>query len=129
MGNSSGILDPVDPKERYPRPDTNTPTIRLGNVEDDEFDLPPHLRLEPGDEVGHYKILSLVAEGGFGIVYLAEQYNPVRRRVALKIIKPGMDTRAVIARFEAERHEVGAGRSGNRRRTSEDSLLGCIEVE
>ncbi|MBG80627.1 MAG: hypothetical protein CMJ39_07975 [Phycisphaerae bacterium] len=96
----------MDPKERYPRPDTNTPTIRLGNVDDGEFDLPPHLRLEPGDEVGHYKILSVVAEGGFGIVYLAEQYNPVRRRVALKIIKPGMDTRAVIARFEAERQAL-----------------------
>ncbi|MCH2133173.1 MAG: protein kinase [Phycisphaerales bacterium] len=96
----------MTPKDRHPRPETNTPTIRLGNVTDEGLDLPPHLRLEPGDEVGHYKIVSLVAEGGFGIVYLAEQYSPVRRRVALKIIKPGMDTLAVITRFEAERQAL-----------------------
>ncbi|MEE2906386.1 MAG: protein kinase [Planctomycetota bacterium] len=88
------------------RPDTNTPTIRLGTSEDEVIDLPPHLRLEPGDQVGHYRILSLVAEGGFGIVYLAEQHTPVRRRVALKIIKPGMDTVGVITRFEAERQAL-----------------------
>ena len=53
--------------------------------------------------IGPYKLLEQIGEGGMGIVYMAEQSQPVRRKVALKIIKPGMDTRQVIARFEAER--------------------------
>ncbi len=57
----------------------------------------------PGQRIGRYRILRQLGEGGCGVVYLAEQEEPVRRRVALKIIKPGMDTRSVIARFEAER--------------------------
>ena len=56
----------------------------------------------PGDRIGRYKLLQQIGEGGCGIVFMAEQEEPVRRRVALKIIKPGMDTRSVIARFEAE---------------------------
>lgn len=57
----------------------------------------------PGTMIGRYKLLQEIGEGGFGIVYMAEQREPVRRKVALKIIKPGMDTRAVVARFESER--------------------------
>ncbi|MBZ0172753.1 MAG: serine/threonine protein kinase, partial [Phycisphaerales bacterium] len=53
-----------------------------------------------------YKILGVIGEGGFGVVYEAEQERPVRRRVALKVIKPGMDSKAVIARFEAERQAL-----------------------
>jgi serine/threonine protein kinase/tetratricopeptide (TPR) repeat protein len=56
----------------------------------------------PGSVIGQYKLLEQIAEGGMGIVYMAEQLEPVARRVALKIIKPGMDTRHVIARFQAE---------------------------
>ena len=56
--------------------------------------------------IGPYKLLEQIGEGGFGIVFMAEQVRPVRRRVALKIIKPGMDTRQVIARFEAERQAL-----------------------
>ncbi len=59
-----------------------------------------------GKKIGHYRILDEIGEGGFGTVYLAEQEEPVRRRVALKIIKPGMDTKQVIARFEAERQAL-----------------------
>src|SRR5436305_899784 len=60
--------------------------------------------VEPlGGMVGAYKLLEQIGEGGFGIVYMAEQFDPVRRKVALKILKPGMDTRQVVNRFEAER--------------------------
>ena len=61
------------------------------------------MREKPGDVIGRYKLLKELGEGGCGVVYLAEQEEPVRREVALKIIKPGMDTKSVIARFEAER--------------------------
>jgi len=59
-----------------------------------------------GSQIGPYKLLSILGEGGFALVYLAEQQKPVKRRVALKIIKLGMDTRQVIARFEAERQAL-----------------------
>jgi WD40 repeat protein/serine/threonine protein kinase len=60
----------------------------------------------PGTIIGAYKLLQQIGEGGFGVVYMAEQEHPVRRKVALKIIKPGMDTKEVIARFEAERQAL-----------------------
>jgi len=60
----------------------------------------------PGTTVGRYELLELIGEGGMGLVYLAEQKEPVKRRVALKIIKPGMDSKQVIARFEAERQTL-----------------------
>ncbi|MGA2555020.1 MAG: protein kinase, partial [Verrucomicrobiota bacterium] len=61
---------------------------------------------KPGDRIGRYKLLQQVGEGGCGVVYMAEQEQPIRRRVALKVIKLGMDTKAVIARFEAERQAL-----------------------
>ncbi len=61
---------------------------------------------KPGTQIGPYKLLQRIGEGGMGVVYMAEQSEPVKRRVALKIIKPGMDTREVIARFEAERQAL-----------------------
>jgi serine/threonine protein kinase len=61
---------------------------------------------KPGDQIGRYKLLEKLGEGGFGVVYMAEQREPVKRRVALKIIKVGMDTREVVARFEAERQAL-----------------------
>jgi len=61
---------------------------------------------KPGDRIGHYKLLQQIGEGGCGVVYMAQQEDPVRRRVALKIIKPGMDSKSVIARFEAERQAL-----------------------
>ena len=68
-------------------------------------DLPPRAE-RPGATIGRYKLLQEIGEGGFGVVYMAEQREPVRRKVALKIIKPGMDTRAVVARFESERQAL-----------------------
>jgi hypothetical protein len=60
----------------------------------------------PGTLIGRYKLLQKIGEGGMGVVYMAEQEEPVRRRVALKIIKLGMDTKSVVARFEAERQAL-----------------------
>jgi serine/threonine protein kinase len=66
----------------------------------------PTVGEKPGDWVGHYKLVQQIGEGGCGTVYMAEQGEPVRRLVALKIIKPGMDTKTVITRFEAERQAL-----------------------
>jgi serine/threonine protein kinase len=75
--------------------------VRLGPTVDAADAMPL-----PGTLVGRYRLLEQIGEGGFGIVFMAEQQHPVRRRVALKVIKPGMDTRQVIARFEAERQAL-----------------------
>ena len=66
----------------------------------------PQVMEGPGTVIGPYKLLEQIGEGGMGIVYMAEQTQPVRRKVAMKIIKPGMDTKQVIARFEAERQAL-----------------------
>ena len=79
----------------HERPDTASPTL-------DSAPLLEH----PGSRIGRYKLLQLIGEGGFGSVFMAEQEHPVRRKVAIKIIKLGMDTKQVIARFEAERQAL-----------------------
>jgi serine/threonine protein kinase/WD40 repeat protein len=61
---------------------------------------------QPGTVIGPYKLLEQIGEGGFGVVFMAEQQQPLRRKVALKVLKPGMDTKQVIARFEAERQAL-----------------------
>jgi serine/threonine protein kinase/tetratricopeptide (TPR) repeat protein len=66
----------------------------------------PPLAEKPGTVIGPYKLMEQIGEGGMGQVFVAEQQHPVRRKVALKIIKPGMDSRQVIARFEAERQAL-----------------------
>ncbi len=68
--------------------------------------LAPTPSVCPGIEIGPYKLLQQIGEGGMGVVFMAEQSQPVQRKVAIKIIKPGMDSRQVIARFEAERQAV-----------------------
>ena len=75
----------------------SAPTVPLGHP------APPEA---PGTPIGPYKLLEQIGEGGMGVVYMAEQTHPFRRKVALKIIKPGMDTKQVIARFEAERQAL-----------------------
>jgi serine/threonine protein kinase len=85
---------PLKPEQVAP-----LPTLKI------EFaDEPPDEAV--GQTLGHYKLLEKVGEGGCGVVYVAEQTKPVRRRVALKVIKLGMDTKAVVARFEAERQAL-----------------------
>jgi len=66
----------------------------------------PSLIEGPGTKIGHYELLELIGEGGMGLVYLAQQKEPVKRKVALKIVKLGMDTKQVVARFEAERQTL-----------------------
>jgi tetratricopeptide (TPR) repeat protein len=82
-------LDQPEPEEQA------SPTASLGAVLE-----------QLGGQIGRYKLLSILGEGGMGIVYLAEQKHPIRRQVALKVIKPGMDSKRVIARFEAERQAL-----------------------
>ncbi|MBX3731738.1 MAG: serine/threonine protein kinase [Verrucomicrobiae bacterium] len=67
---------------------------------------PAHPPLAPGMVLHRYRLLEQIGEGGFGVVYMAEQSEPIRRRVAVKVIKPGMDSRQVIGRFEAERQAL-----------------------
>ena len=69
--------------------------------------MTPDSELErEGQSIGPYQLLQKLGEGGFGVVYMAEQTEPVRRKVALKIIKPGMESEDVVARFEAERQAL-----------------------
>jgi WD40 repeat protein/tRNA A-37 threonylcarbamoyl transferase component Bud32 len=74
--------------------------------EDEGEVLPDAPRESPGTVIGRYTLIEEIGEGGFGIVYLAEQAAPVRRKVALKVLKPGMDTREVVARFKVERQAL-----------------------
>ena len=78
----------------------------LGGAEQQDATRDQPVAERPGTIIGPYKLLEQIGEGGMGMVYMAEQQQPVRRKVALKVIKPGMDTRQVIARFEAERQAL-----------------------
>ena len=69
------------------------------------LDFEPHTE-RIGETIGRYKLLERIGEGGFGVVFMAEQQQPVRRKVAVKILKPGMDSRQVLARFAAERQAL-----------------------
>jgi serine/threonine protein kinase/tetratricopeptide (TPR) repeat protein len=78
----------------------DAPAVVLDNTADEP------LSERPGTVIGSYKLLEQIGEGGFGVVFMAEQQQPVRRKVALKVLKPGMETRQVVARFEAERQAL-----------------------
>ena len=83
--------------------------MQLGLIIDapnDRTPLSPATAPKVGDWIGPYELVQQIGQGGCGVVYLAEQDFPVRRRVALKVIKLGMDTQSVIARFEAERQAL-----------------------
>ena len=83
-----------------------SPTISEEDTADGSSSSQPAALAEIGTFIGPYKLVEMIGEGGFGVVFLAEQEQPVQRQVALKIIKAGMDTRQVVARFEAERQAV-----------------------
>jgi len=84
----------------------DTPDSLLDCPGGSESTLDQPVGARPGDVIGRYKLLEEIGEGGFGVVFLAEQSAPVRRKVALKVLKAGMDTRHVVARFEAERQAL-----------------------
>src|SRR5215831_61153 len=80
--------------------------LGLQQVESEKTEAAQLLTEKAGDRIGRYRLLQEIGHGGCGVVYMAEQEEPVRRKVALKIIKLGMDTRQVVARFEAERQAL-----------------------
>jgi non-specific serine/threonine protein kinase/serine/threonine-protein kinase len=86
------------------------PAVPAGEVSAQNHDAPetqaPSASAVPGTVIGPYQLLEMIGEGGMGQVWLAEQKQPVRRRVAIKLIKAGMDTREVVARFESERQAL-----------------------
>ena len=83
--------------------------LRAHEQRDDVFDITQDIsaaELAAGTKIGPYNLREKIGEGGFGVVYVAEQLKPVRRKVAIKVIKPGMDSKEVVARFEAERQAL-----------------------
>jgi hypothetical protein len=100
------------------RPDLHARVLALLRIHDQEgsflespapgvqVDIVDTLGEGPGTHIGPYRLVEVIGEGGFGVVFLAEQQEPLRRSVALKVLKPGMDTRRVVARFEAERQAL-----------------------
>jgi tetratricopeptide (TPR) repeat protein/serine/threonine protein kinase len=117
------IRDPLEQAAFLDRACANDPKLRasvealLSAYEEGQFLESPEATLAetvdqavarevPGTVIGPYKLLEQIGQGGFGVVFMAEQQQPVRRKVALKVLKPGMDTHQVIARFEAERQAL-----------------------
>src|SRR5262245_43806907 len=78
----------------------------LGGVDKPGATIDEPQSASPGTVIGPYKLLEQIGEGGFGVVFMAEQEQPLRRLVALKVLKPGMDTKQVVGRFEAERQAL-----------------------
>ena len=106
MEDSSNIIDSTfgSPPESLRR------LLEFGRDESEEDEQPISswdiLNEKPGSQIGCYRLVRVIGEGGMGIIYLAEQQQPIKRQVALKVIKPGMDSKRVIARFEAERQAL-----------------------
>src|SRR5262245_49510704 len=92
---------------------------QLFEADENTFGYQP-LAEQAGTIIGPYKLLQQIGEGGMGVVFMAEQSEPIHRTVAIKIIKPGMDTRQVIARFEAERQALAVMDHSNIARVIDD---------
>src|SRR5262249_12451882 len=102
-GLRRSVADLLVAPERANPPDA-PPAAPAPTAEERTEDLPG--AEAAGTVIGQYKLLEQIGEGGFGVVFMAEQQRPVHRRVALKVLKPGMDTGQVVARFEAERQAL-----------------------
>ena len=111
-GDDAELRREVESLVRAARPTQSPGAVRTGGAADalanatTAAPTSTPLTEKAGTIIGPYKLLQVIGEGGFGTVFMAEQSTPVRRRVALKIIKLGMDTKAVVARFEAERQAL-----------------------
>jgi hypothetical protein len=90
-----------EPGDFLESPAFGDPTAELGGQDPDGAPHSHQIVEGPGSRLGPYKLLREIGQGGMGVVYMAEQEQPVRRKVALKIIKPGMDTRQVVARLRS----------------------------
>jgi len=99
------LLRVEEKAEGFLRPEPGRAGTPAGTIQLGTTCLAP-VTEKPGDKIDRYKLLQKIGEGGMGVVYMAEQEEPVRRQVAFKIIKLGMDTRSVVARFEAERQAL-----------------------
>ena len=90
------------------KPIASSGRLNLRDMDETDWRSPPDggSSHRPGTTIGPYRLMEQIGEGGFGLVYVADQQSPVRRRVALKIIKPGMESREVLARFDAERQAI-----------------------
>ncbi|MHC4171346.1 MAG: tetratricopeptide repeat protein [Planctomycetota bacterium] len=98
-------VNEVDPKNKKSPPVGNVASVQESDAPNPTASLDIFAE-QPGGKIDRYKLLDVLGEGGMGIVYLAEQEEPIRRQVALKVVKPGMDSARVIARFEAERQAL-----------------------
>ena len=96
------IVDAFGPKETHANSQSNRDAQLAVNLDQ----IAAMTSIKVGGKIGRYRLMEQLGEGGMGIVYVAEQVEPVRRKVALKVIKPGMDSKQVIARFEAERQAL-----------------------
>jgi serine/threonine protein kinase len=103
-GGDEALLREVDDLLRHQAEMASAGELRPGDETIDQGDAA--IREGVGTPIGPYKLLQQIGEGGMGVVFLAEQQRPVRRQVALKVIKAGMDTRQVVARFESERQAL-----------------------
>jgi serine/threonine protein kinase len=122
--NAARRIETPEARRRYleqacaDQPDLHARILALLRIHDQELSFlespAPGLHVEtvdtlgegPGTHIGPYRLVEVIGEGGFGVVFRAEQHEPLRRQVALKVLKPGMDTRRVVARFEAERQAL-----------------------
>jgi non-specific serine/threonine protein kinase/serine/threonine-protein kinase len=105
MSDDPTIIGGATPGDRGVPSPSDVPTV-VGGPPPQAVPVPRGLRFDEGATIGHFTITRMLGEGGFGVVYEAEQREPVRRTVALKLVKPGMDSSEVLARFEAERQAL-----------------------
>ena len=105
-GAPTDLATPASGFRAVDAPASGDPTVPGSSTPSGAESVARPIAERPGGRIGPYKLLEKIGEGGMGIVFLAEQEEPVRRRVALKVIKPGMDSELVLARFEAERQAL-----------------------
>jgi serine/threonine protein kinase len=97
LARVQALLEVHEKEQEFLRSGTSDPEATI--------DSPP-ITEAPGTQIGRYRLMEQIGEGGMGVVFVAEQRKPLRRKVALKVIKPGMDSKAVVAHFEAERQAL-----------------------